>query len=41
MEPKSPMSIDEPTALVSRLPLPSAMKASRTSTVRGFWRRAQ
>ncbi|KAG2108709.1 uncharacterized protein F5147DRAFT_773508 [Suillus discolor] len=41
MELKSPMSIDEPTALVSRLPLPSAMKATRTSTVRGFWRRAQ
>ncbi|KAG2342747.1 hypothetical protein BDR05DRAFT_948790 [Suillus weaverae] len=41
MEPKSPMSIDEPTALVSRLPLPSAMKASRTNTVKGFWRRAQ
>jgi len=41
MEPKSPISVDEPTALVSRLPLPSAMKASRTSTVRGFWRRAQ
>ncbi|KAG2359535.1 hypothetical protein BDR07DRAFT_209577 [Suillus spraguei] len=40
MEPKSPM-FDEPTAVVSRLPLPSAMKASRTNTVRGFWRRAQ
>ncbi|KAG2140588.1 hypothetical protein DEU56DRAFT_911655 [Suillus clintonianus] len=41
MEPKSPMSIDGPTALVSKLPLPSAMKASRTTTVMGFWRRAQ
>ncbi|KAG1735594.1 uncharacterized protein EDB91DRAFT_1250425 [Suillus paluster] len=42
IEPKSPMSIDEPIALVSKLPLPSiSSKASRTSTVRGFWRRAQ
>ncbi|KAJ8585556.1 hypothetical protein M405DRAFT_312684 [Rhizopogon salebrosus TDB-379] len=41
VEPKSPLSIDEPIPLVSKLPLPStSSKVSRNSTVRGFWRRA-
>ncbi|OJA08814.1 hypothetical protein AZE42_05061 [Rhizopogon vesiculosus] len=39
--PKSPLISDEPTPLVSKLPLPSmSSKVSRSSTVRGFWRRA-